>query len=772
MSSVTTELAEVLSTVQRPGDFCASGMTELLTPRLTVDGVGPIALPVLPIQAQQLIAVAEQAPYGRGPDTLVDTQVRRTWQIEEARVHLKGVGWTQTLTNIVTWSAASLGVTGRVAAELYKLLIYDEGSFFVSHRDTEKAPGMFATLVIVLPSIYEGGELIVRHLDREERLDLSCEDPSQVAFAAFYADCMHEVRPITSGCRLTLIYNLLRRGKDPAPEPPDYADQQAEVAALLREWAAELENPDGDAPLKLLYCLEHVYTEAELGFEALKGADVTKVAVLADAAKQADCDAHLALVSIWECGNAEYNGDYYRSRRRGRWDDDDDDDDNDQFEVGEVCDYSKTVAHWRAADGGRPAWGEFPFDEAELCPPTAFEGLEPDELSFEEATGNAGASFDRTYRRAALVLWPRRQRLAVLNQPGLSTTLPYLEELTERWIAGGQKPGSPLWREAAQLAGQMIETWPARQSSSWPATVENRAARMLDALTRLNDLECITAFLTEVSAAGSYGKGDNRAVMQAASLLPPVQSATLIERIVAGNAAKSFSACADLLVRCVTEVPDAQGKARLIPAATALIAALPGDPAREPPTEERYRQPQLVVEPPFVVDLLTALSLLDPALADQAVDYVLAWPKTYGLDAVIVPAALTLTERGLVQDGTAIQRLRDAALAHLSARIAEPLEPPRDWVRASVIACRCANCAELSRFLADPARKSWTFKAVEADRSHVEASIRSNGCDVDCATEKRGRPYGLVCTKNQASYEKRALQRKKDLKEQARLAAG
>jgi len=770
MSSITTELADALSTVERPGDFYASGITELLTPRLTVDGVGPIALPVLPIQVQQLIAVAEQAPYGRGPDTLVDPQVRRTWQIEEARVHLEGVGWTQTLTNIVTWSAASLGVTGRVAAELYKLLIYDEGSFFVSHRDTEKVPGMFATLVIVLPSIYEGGELIVRHQDREERLELSCEDPSQVAFAAFYADCLHEVRPITAGCRLTLIYNLLRRGKDPAPEPPNYDDEQAKVTALLREWAADLAQPDSTAPLKLLYCLEHSYTEAELGFDTLKGADTATVAVLADAAKQSDCDVHLALVSIWETGNAEYNGDYYGSRHR-HWEDDDDDDDDDQFEAGEVFDYSKTVAHWRAVDGSRPAWGELPFDAAELCPPTAFEGLEPDELSFEEATGNAGASFDRTYRRAALVLWPRQQRLAVLNQPGLSATLPYLEDRTARWIADGQKPASPFWGEAHELAGQMIQTWPPQESSSCPDTVKSRAARMLDALTQLHDLERITAFLTEICAAGGYDKGDNRAVMQAVGLLPPPQAAGLIERIVAGNAAKSFSACADLLLRCASEAQDAQSKARFIPTATALVTALPGDPAREPPNAERRWGARLVVEPAFVVDLLTALSLLEPALANQAVDDLLAWPKTYELDAVIVPAALTLTERGLMRDRTAMQRLRDAALAHLNTRIAEPLEPPRDWTRASAITCRCANCAELSRFLADPSRKGWTFKAVEADRSHVEASIRSNGCDVDCVTEKRGRPYQLVCTKNQASYEKRAQQRKKDRKEQARLAA-
>ena len=33
-------------------------------------------------------------------------------------------------------------------ADLYKLLVYDPGSFFVNHRDTEKAAGMFATLII------------------------------------------------------------------------------------------------------------------------------------------------------------------------------------------------------------------------------------------------------------------------------------------------------------------------------------------------------------------------------------------------------------------------------------------------------------------------------------------------------------------------------------------------------------------------------------------------------------------------------------------------
>ena len=40
--------------------------------------------------------------------------------------------------------------------------------------------------------------------------------------AAFYADCLHEVLPVTAGCRLTLVYNLIRRGKGNAPRQPNY----------------------------------------------------------------------------------------------------------------------------------------------------------------------------------------------------------------------------------------------------------------------------------------------------------------------------------------------------------------------------------------------------------------------------------------------------------------------------------------------------------------------------------------------------------------------
>jgi predicted 2-oxoglutarate/Fe(II)-dependent dioxygenase YbiX len=758
MSSITTELVEILDTVQRPGDFYVTGTTEIFMPRLEVEGVGPVALPLLPIQVEPLVAVAERAPYGLGQETLVDTDVRRTWQISPERIRIEGRHWARTLKQIVQRAAEGLGVTGAVRAELYKLLVYDEGGFFVSHRDTEKAPGMFATLIIALPSSYAGGELLVRHRDREVRLELPCPEPSDVAFAAFYADCVHEVLPVTSGCRLTLVYNLLRKGKP--PQPPSYDAELAEATAALRRWAANKQLPDDDSPEKLIYPLEHAYTPAELSFDALKGADAAAAGVLVPAARQADCDLHLALVTIRESGIAEHS--YYGSRRRRYYDEDDDD-----FEIIEVDERSTTLTEWRHPDGARPTWGDLPCEEKELCPPDAFEGMEPDDLQFHEATGNEGASFDRTYSLAALVLWPRARVMAVLNQAGLAFTLPFLGELARRWSESGEGQESPFWRQAHELAKHMLRGWPRRMRYSWYTEPEGDAAKMLGLLIQLEDTVRIDDFMAELRTPGIYGKNDNEALVRATKRLAPERAAESIEAIIAGNAEAALSACGDLLARSVAAAHFAGHTERFIPAATVLLGALPGDPKQVPPAE-RWNRPQTVASG-FVVNLLNALSAIDPALAERGVDQMLSLPEVYDPDKVLLPAVRKLTDQAASRDLKAVRRLRAVCLEHLRARIAEPLEPPRDWTRDGTLHCQCSDCKDLSHFLVDPERERWTFKAAQAKRNHVEDSIRRGGCDLKCGTDRSTRPYVLVCTKTQASYDRRAQQRKQDLNDVARL---
>jgi hypothetical protein len=364
------------------------------------------------------------------------------------------------------------------------------------------------------------------------------------------------------------------------------------------------------------------------------------------------------------------------------------------------------------------------------------------------------------------VLWPCERIFAVLSQAGLHVTLPYLSDLTERWAASGEDCRSPLWLQADELSAHMLSNWPVRESFLREHQAPSDAARMLALLTRLKDTARIDTFLADIAVHSLSNKSDNQAILGALGLLSPHRAWALIEGIIAGTAATSLSLCGDLLARAVAALSHDR-RTDLVAAAGALIEALPGGPTRSVPSERR--RSSLGVEPGFIVDLFTALGQIDEALAERAADHILAWPKTYDPDTVLVPTVRGLLGSLTIQGSVAVRRLRMTCLEHLRARVAESLEAPRDWSRASVVGCRCPHCGELSRYLADPKRETWAFKAVETHRSHVEATIQQARCDLDVTTDRRGRPYSLVCTKNQASYERRMKQRKEDLADLKRL---
>jgi hypothetical protein len=518
----------------------------------------------------------------------------------------------------------------------------------------------------------------------------------------------------------------------------------------LRQWADASHTPEGGFPEKIVYPLQHAYTPAELSFEALKSADAAAAAVLKGAAPNARCELHLALLSIEESGSAEHTG-YYGSRWGRRAEED-----AEEFEVIEVSDRSATLSNWVRPDGAPSPLEAIPFEEEELSPPEALDDLEPDEEHFQEATGNEGASFERTYCRAALTLWPAAQRLAVLNRGGLELTLPYLASLTASWEAAGAEAGNTLWREADELCGLMVASWPTSPWYPRRDETESHEAAMLALLTRLGNAPRIEAFLAGVSASAAFSSGDAEGIVQAAQLLAAGRAAELIERIVVANTGRNLSACGQLLAQSTGRIGSLNRAARV------LVEALPGDPAKAPEASGWYNKP-CSVEPGFVAALIGALHQIDEDLSGRAVSHFLTWPKTYTFDEVLTPAALTLAADTEGWDTPAARRLSNACIAHFEARIALPLEPPADWKRDGVTSCSCGHCQDLNTFLSDPGRQSWTFKAAEPKRRHLEEVIHRSRCDLDLKTEKRGSPHGLVCTKNQASYQRRVQQRKSDL---------
>ena len=116
-------------------------------------------MPLNDIQATRLKERCEQAAYGKGEQTLVDTNVRRVWRLKPDRFQLSNPQWQKVIGEIVAKVQAAFGLEDQtLKAHLYDLLLYESGSFFLPHRDGEKLDRMVATLVVVLPSAHTGGE--------------------------------------------------------------------------------------------------------------------------------------------------------------------------------------------------------------------------------------------------------------------------------------------------------------------------------------------------------------------------------------------------------------------------------------------------------------------------------------------------------------------------------------------------------------------------------------------------------------------------------------
>ena len=187
---------------------------------------------------------------------------------------------------------------------------------------------------------------------------------------------------------------------------------------------------------------------------------------------------------------------------------------------------------------------------------------------------------------------------------------------------------------------------------------------MLTVLTHLGDTVRLDEFLSDIVARNRFDKSDNVAIIGALGLLSPDRSAALVEHIIAATATTSLGPCGDLMARAAAAPPHGR-LPDLIGAANRLVEALPGDPARVVPREPRQRDAG--VQSGFVVDLFTALvsidQITDQALAERAVDHILAWPKVYELDKVLVPAVRDLIGATGTKVSTAVQRLRIACVA-------------------------------------------------------------------------------------------------------------
>ena len=277
------------------------------------DGPHVIKFPLSAEDEQKLLKVCEQASFGKGKEEVLDPEYRQALRLEGDKFFTSFDLHTTSLLGEIQAALCPDQKNVTLTAELDKLNVYTKGGFFKKHQDTPRGNDVIGTLTLVLPTSFEGGELVVDGrgdsaaaavfgwpdkvrlsqlifyilitvqldfllclhvllfyrsqffkiveniwvriltlmsihgwtsqqplaaviqymvpLPTWKRTDMFF-NACRLQYAAFFSDSQHEIKPVTSGCRVSIAYNLISKPKQL---------QSAVFPPLATELAAQLE---------------------------------------------------------------------------------------------------------------------------------------------------------------------------------------------------------------------------------------------------------------------------------------------------------------------------------------------------------------------------------------------------------------------------------------------------------------------------------------------------------------------------------------------------
>lgn len=754
--SSSESFLQAFSAIIGAGKFHSNGHAPFFFPELEVEGVGDLAFPLPAAQARELASISEKAPFGQGEQTVHDESVRKCWQLDASRFSIKSPQWEKFLAETLAKIRDDLGIAGKISAVPYKLLLYGKGGHFKAHRDTEKLDSMFGSLIIALPSAHQGGRLLIRHDGREIEVDFSREQHRHdFQYAAFFADCEHEVEPVQSGFRCCLAYNLRLDDGDPQVLNLPLDTQAQKLVAPLN--GLKKETP-GELTAVLL---AHNYTESGVSLRKLKGDDRARAHALFAAARETGFVAHLGLVTQYKMGELE-GDDHYR-----RWDDDENDPVN--GDMGEIYEESLTIDHWRNAKDKAVRLGKYNIDKERLLADENddFGSGDPDREEAEGFTGNAGCTIEYWYHGAAIVLWAQEDEAEILCKYNFQGAC---EKLTT--LAAKKSTTLEFQRLAraiiARSTGKLSQAGHFRRGD--PADT-HPLVLTLNALVETEALELLEELLTDIpdEAWDICNAKTWKKLLKTFGIEP---FSKLFRRLLTAEAEKSrqilFPVLEALLARKMDEVLTRKIAVR-------LARLVPGS-AKTPSWQQNRTAP--LGNPAEVRIMLAASQLIDdPDERLTALNFVLAHRSLDTIREVLAP--VLIGKPALTHTAGIGTEVLDFAKNLLKKEIARPLMPFPDWIRPcpepsttttrsqwgahiTNLQKRAAAMQELVTFMANPAAETHGFRYPQDVRDALSDFISTQGLDLQQTTIRKGSPHTLACTKTDQSYHKSLSTRTKD----------
>jgi hypothetical protein len=176
--------------------------------------------PMRNVNTTRLLHLAQPAPFGIKDQTVMDETVRKALQIPASDIKIEK--HDAFIAKLLKQDIHRLCPPGhKFRAEFYKMHLYRPGDFFVAHKNTVHANNHYATVVVVLPGEFTGGQLNV-----QDEVFFTSSSTSHVQYCAFFTDCIHQVQTVTSGVRVTLQYDLYLEPKDKDKEEEEEEEKE------------------------------------------------------------------------------------------------------------------------------------------------------------------------------------------------------------------------------------------------------------------------------------------------------------------------------------------------------------------------------------------------------------------------------------------------------------------------------------------------------------------------------------------------------------------
>lgn len=274
-----SSLSTALSSVLHAGHPWFSDSCSLPIPGICVEGLPDhLALPLASAQAEALQSIGEEFYHEKSSRCGVaiphdKLKFQRDWRAE--------------LDYLCKIAVAKLGLhSSEIECVLEGLYVNRPGDFVSPFVPLNEDPDLFATLVVQLPSDYTGGQVVFQDDGNKEEFTHGA-DNGQSRFKYFYtvsyANTQREMKPIETGFRLTLRYDIVWVGSSAKVVPR--VDSLTDFADALQGYVDYY--PAGN--WHLAFELAREYESADLlanGIFALEGEDWRNVNAFSTAARK------------------------------------------------------------------------------------------------------------------------------------------------------------------------------------------------------------------------------------------------------------------------------------------------------------------------------------------------------------------------------------------------------------------------------------------------------------------------------------------------------